>query len=271
MVKKTEGEHEGIYMEIPLDQLKFPPEISREVNMRKVNLMRQAGIDPMALQPLTISFRDGEFWIVDGGHRYTLLKLAGYETAPCRVFEGKTIEEDAKAFVSIQMQNSKMSALEVFRRKLVYKDQEAKEIMGVLSRHGLTLPNKARGHKGTKRSTEVGAIGTVETIYKEGGAIWLDRTFEFVLDVWGDETQVLEGRVLYGTYSFLYKYQNLANINEIKRKMKIIPISTILKRARGLAEARGGKSSTNFAASILYFYNFNKKTHKLPNLFDFDE
>lgn len=264
------NEHEGVYMVLPLNLLKIHPVLQRDINMRKVREMRNEGIDPMALQPLTVSFRDGEYLVVDGQHRYTALKLEEYKTAPCRVFEGKTLADEAKAFVKIQTSNYRMTALQVFHRKLAYNDPDALAIKETAEKYGLVITNKSRGHK-DYRHNELGAIGMVEGVYKEGGVPALEAAFNLILTLWRDEESVLEGRVIMGAHIFLTKYKSLVDMNEVIRKLKSVPLASVLKRAHLLAEIRSGNAATNIAASILYFYNSGRRTRRLPNLFLFDE
>ena len=68
--------------------------VLRESNVKKI----VSGFDPIGLQHLSISFRDGEYYVFDGQHRLEALKRLGIEEVECIIHYGMSYEDEAKAW-----------------------------------------------------------------------------------------------------------------------------------------------------------------------------
>jgi len=229
----------------------------------------------MALQVLTVNYKDGIYRVIDGQHRIDFLKQKGRKTAPCLIYKDKTIEEEAEAFVSIQNNHYRMTAIQTFQRKLLYNDPDAIAIKNIVESLGLSISKNARGGKGTSKCKEISAIGVVQNIYKDGGEDVLYNALNFVTTLWGDEKNALQGNVIRGASVFYAKYKSLINIEIVMKELKTIPLVSIMKQANLFKETRSyainksdGHSSYNIASAILFAYNAKKRgKNKLPDLF----
>ena len=66
------------------------------------------GWDERLFEPLTVSLRDSELYVIDGRHRLAALKLRNPNDflVPCNLFKGLTLEEEAKLACKIRMPKS---------------------------------------------------------------------------------------------------------------------------------------------------------------------
>lgn len=82
--------------------------------------------DEQLFDPLTVSIREGELYVIDGRHRLTALKLFNSSDflVPCKIFKGLTMEEKAALVYRLQ----KAASLNRIRAKKVIKEIEKNEL-----------------------------------------------------------------------------------------------------------------------------------------------
>jgi hypothetical protein len=81
---------------IPLSDLCMD-EYQRPTSTKQVNAISE-NFDESKLGFLTVSSRDGKYYILDGAHRATVMRKLGYTHANCLVLEGMTFEMEAEYF-----------------------------------------------------------------------------------------------------------------------------------------------------------------------------
>lgn len=87
----------GVNRTLPTSRLISGLPYQRPMNEKEVDRLSRE-LDDRLLKPLTVSFRDGRFNVVDGQHRIAdmVKKNGGREVmAPCKVYNGLTYEEEA--------------------------------------------------------------------------------------------------------------------------------------------------------------------------------
>ena len=251
---------------LPIAKLKYDKRIQRTINMRKVREMADRGLSVAALGVIIVNLReDGEIYVIDGQHRLELLKRLGHDVAPCMVHYGLSLEQEAKAFVDLSQYNSKLSATQVFHRKLIYNDSDAVKIRNVLNSYGLEV---SKGIKGGRGKNTISAISGIEFIFSNGGEYALKKVLNILLNAWGaDCRNVFDNMVLRGTHVFLKRYEGQVANSDLIAKLSIVPLASLINKARYLITLNMSPPLA-FARAMLEYYNKGKRTNKLPDLFD---
>lgn len=161
---------------IPIDQLLTDMKYQRPTSEARVNkIVRE--FDPEKVDAKCVNYRPQEdvFACVDGLHTATALKAKGYKYIPCKVFIGKTYEEEALFFSAQNKGCKKITTVEEFNALLEAQDEGAKDIAFALDLHDIELA-KISGVK------KIRSIRKLTTIYEAYGWKGLDFCFTLLED-----------------------------------------------------------------------------------------
>ena len=145
-----------------------------------------------------VSYRDGQYWIVDGQHRVALLKMLGEEEVLCQVLTGLNYEEEADKFVKLNTQRGQLSAPEKFHGRVEKRDKIAMHIVDILNDNGLTYAKTT----GARSVNEVGCVACVQDIFKTRGINNLNRTLNTVKQLWYGVPESLTRDIINGVSLF---------------------------------------------------------------------
>lgn len=110
---------------------------------------------------LTVSFRDGKYWVIDGQHRLEILKKLGFKSAACDVLLDLSIEEEASLFSTQNENVNTLKASEKMRADLVAKQEYAIKLQKACDDFNLTIVER------DKNKMHLSSALTVMTIAKK--------------------------------------------------------------------------------------------------------
>lgn len=134
-------------------------------------LIRRIAVDWdwRVFNPLTVSRRaDGSLWVVDGQHRLAAARLRkDMYDIPCVVTSYDSRADEARTFVTMNIQRRAMGALDLFRAALATSDGKATEIEVLITSAGLTLAKHSNFT--AWKPGEVSNIGGIRTCHRKYG------------------------------------------------------------------------------------------------------
>lgn len=164
--------------------------------------------EPVGLGNLLVSFRDGRYWVFDGQHRLSALKIMGVKTAECIVYTGMTYYDEAKAWDYFNT-TKKATKLDKANSEFLRGEPLAVAINQAVEECGLMIDYKAANRDGAIR-----AYSAIESIYKKYGKARLQKTLRFLKETFGLSNSVYRRSVLIGTTEFFVRYENNPKFNQ---------------------------------------------------------
>lgn len=246
-------------IELPLAKLQFDS-YQRVLRNKWKEIAKD--FNPSVAWPIVVSYRDGIYWVVDGQHRVVAAIDVGETTALCKV-EYWTFQQEAINFRIFNKVRGSLLAKDAFHADLSYGEPVAVEIESIIRQEGynLWLGYGPIPHK------PIGAIGSIEKIYKTNQPEGLRRVLSVLNMAWPDEP--VKDSMLNGMAIFLRRYPEISATDLAKKLqnngatvMEIVADGALMKRA-GM-----GSIDNCIGRAILGQYNRNKSTRRLPNLFD---
>ena len=178
--------------------------VLRESNVKKI----VSGFDPIGLQHLSISFRDGEYYVFDGQHRLEALKRLGIEEVECIIHYGMSYEDEAKAWDYFNKQITVASRLDEANAALKRGELLEVGIDEAVREVGLEIDYKKVGVSGRVR-----AYSALEQVYKKEGKERLQKVLLFIRRNLGVGRKELSGWYIKGINAFLNEFQNHPNFD----------------------------------------------------------
>lgn len=208
--------------------------------------------DPTMLGVIEVSARDdGRFAIVDGQHRWALVKEVRGADAPvvCNVHRGLTVADEARLFYEIDRGRRVLTGWDRWWAKRGSGDPTVLAIEKAVVAHDLTISD--RGQDGCVRATKA-----LTDIFELGGVELLDETLQIVLAAFGPAMDALDGAILYGTALLLAHYgHSELSAERLIAQMQTIAPRQLKARANLLREAQKGTMPRLVAAVLVERYN----------------
>jgi hypothetical protein len=224
-----------------------------------------ADFDPDAFGVLVVSRRaDGSLWALDGQHRLAALQQMEWldQRVPCVVYDGLTLEQEAKIFYLPQMTRRPLTPAERFRARLVQGERVALEIQAIANRYGYTV-NTTNGGTGSAHTLDaVAAVELLHTDYADGGI--LARVLEITSQSWGNDEYHISGEVLRGIGAFTHRFPQYDHGRLVSLLRSIRP-DAIDNDGKDIQRLLGMNKNYSSAYAIHRLYNRRMKTNRLPD------
>lgn len=244
---------------VPIVQMRISPNAQQKFQQSHAERLA-TNFDLEALGYPVVSHRDGHFYVIDGQHRIAALKLIGYgdQSIQCECYEGLTEEGEAELFLQ---RNSRREppAFEKFRIAVFSGREMQSDIDRVIRTNGAVISQD-------RVPGAIRCVGTLERIYRRGGAGILGRSVRLSLGSYGDaglEAAVLDGLALLaqrynGTLSDEVAVKKLGNVNG--------GVNGLLNRAETLRLKTGNAKGQCVAAAAVEIINAGASGgRKLPS------
>jgi len=235
------------------------------ISEKKVDHLIQEWDDRL-LTPLTVSFRDGKFNVVDGQHRVAAMrKMNNGENVmvPCLVYSGLTYEQEAELCYRIDRSKGRLS-LAMSTNALMESGQDAQvlEIRKLLEQAGFTW----KLGKKNPVAYEIVATAAVIRAYRLLGGAAFSRMFALLRDTWHGDPQSVQGTFLSGMALFLKTYEPEVNDRVFTKRLTLTSPEEISRRSR--LDFSTSSAALRYARVIWDKYNSClRKERKLPYRF----
>lgn len=279
--KRSSSKKEPMERQTTIPEVKYHnPGVSRDLSTAKLTsgLPYQRPVEtedvdkliakwnPCLLTPIVVSFRDGNFNVVDGQHRIAAMRRmagGGDVIVPCIIYTGLTYEQEAELYYMLDRTRGKLR-LGHATKALVESGADA-EIIDVKQRiedagfvWALDRP--------TGEPFEIAATRAVINAYRLLGGAAFSRMLGLIAGAWHGTPSSLKGSIFSGMALFVKTYETeLVDQTFIKRLSAVDPDEII---RRGKVDFSTNKAALRFARVILSKYNGHQHGgRKLPYRF----
>lgn len=216
------------------------------------------------LRPLEVSYRDGQYTVIDGKHRLTgikeLEKLTNVKIpVPCWVHYGLTSEGECKLFVDLEKEKRSIGSMELYKAAYEANDDFTVNFVDTIRKVGFIFDFCS-----TSKNGRVHMTTTPSKVLDKLGQVDFERFLTLLYDTWNGDKNFLSQRFINGFCNFYENYKN-----EINDKLFIKRLSLLTKDEIDLTLAMNIKNEKTKVIANLIFnkYNRNKKMYK-NNLLD---
>ncbi len=212
-------------------------------------------------KPVTVSWRDDGFFIIDGQHRVEAARRLGYGKwkIPVVVYIGLTEGQEAKLFVELNRDQKRPNKRQELSAALAYNDPEAVAIKQIVEGCGYRL-NLGTGRNVGGRT--IGSVGTLMMIHSWGAGT-LQRTLQALADAYGVNAEP-SGQMIHGLASFISRYRTLYDHDVLVRKMRDETAAAVEAQGTSIKRMFGGTVWDGTGRYILKLYNTKLRTTRLP-------
>lgn len=236
----------------------------RPVNEKEVDrLIREW--DDRLLDPLTVSFRDGKFNVVDGQHRIAAIRKMNHGhdvSVVCKVYDGLTYKQEADLCYKLDKAKKRLS-LSQSTNALAESGTNAEiaEVKRLVESSGFVWAlGKSHGKTG-----EIVSTRALINAYRLLGGSAFTRLLSLLWGAWEGDPRSLTASVLSGMALFIKTYDTELNDEMFLSRLSMIDPDEINRRGR--ADFSTNNAALRFARVILEKYNGQRGGRKLPYRF----
>lgn len=211
------------------------------------------------LRPLEVSYRDGQYNVIDGKHRLTGIKelerLTGVKIpVPCWVHYGLTAEGECKLFVDLENEKRTIGSMELYKAAYEANDDYTVNFVDTIRKVGFIFDFSSNAKNGRIHMTT-----TPSKILDKLGQVDFERFLTLLYVTWNGDKDFLSQRFMNGFCNFYDNYKN-----EINDKLFVKRLCLLTKDEIELALAMNIKNDkTKIIANLIFNkYNKNKKMYK---------
>jgi hypothetical protein len=217
------------------------------------------GFKKSLLRPLEVSYRNGQYNVIDGKHRLTgikeLEKLNGVKIpVPCWVHYGLTEKGECKLFVDLENEKRTIGSMELYKAAYEANDDYTVNFVGSIRKVGFIFDFCS-----TSKNGRIHMTTTPSKILDKLGQIDFERFLTLLYNTWNGDKDFLSQRFMNGFCNFYENYRD-----EIDDKLFVKRLCLLTKDEIELSLAINIKNDKSkvIANSIFNKYNRNKKMYK---------
>ena len=221
--------------------------------------------DDRLLDPLVVSFRAGNFYLVDGQHRVCAVrKMNGGKdmVMKCLVYSGLTYEDEAELCYKLDKAKKRLSLSQSTNALMESgRDEEAAEIKRLLEQEGFIWAL----NKSSTKAYEVKATRGIINAYRDLGAPLFSRMLHLLDETWHGDAASLNAAMISGLALFMKTYGTDVNDHAFVARLSAVDPAEIIRRSK--TDFSTNSRALRCARVLLKKYNSARGGRKLPYRF----
>ena len=233
----------------------------RDIEFDKVRTM-VANFNDSIPMTLLVSYRNGKYYIIDGNHRKTALRLLRRKSVDCNVLYGLTKPEEAELYEIINFKTARQKAKDRINSIVVQGNKDYVGFVNAANEAGYTLGLNAKidKGKGNKKYIHVNAPVTAKRVH----ATMTNEKFKDLLivfkEAWGNDKSATSAAMLTAMGLVIKLYDEI-NLKDMSRKLSAYnPVA--LERTARFNSSKVESTVTTLAKIIVRKYNENRRSEK---------
>lgn len=152
-------------------------------------------------QAITVTPVKGGYSVIDGQHRVGAARnIQGIDKVPCLVLEEISVEEQARAFVTMNKTQKRVTPLDMFWAGVAAEEEEYMILDDIFNKSGVRVYSSMGGSLPPKTTT---AVNTVRKLYRRFGRTSIEAALKIIVTAWEDERDALTACNIEAVESFI--------------------------------------------------------------------
>jgi hypothetical protein len=231
----------------------------RPVRMEKVNKI-VAEFNPLKVNTLKVSLRDGHYYVFDGSHTLEVLKIVkGKEHFPveCKLYRGLTYEMEAELFAAQDDGATRVGVPFKIRALAAAGDEEINSFLEATRSCGYEINP---GEKSSRRGNIL-AVSKAYALYKSMGAENYKKMLNLLKSAWHGECWSVSQNMLSGMALLIKTFGDKVTVDRFSKKLGGVSSTLIQKEA---SKVQSVPVSYQYAFALTKLYNSGGAKGTLP-------
>ena len=246
---------------LPVSMLQVDPKYQRQLDRGWAKYIA-ANYDPDLVKQVQVSQRDGAYWVFDGQHTVTAIRMKFHDPnfpVVCKIYHGLTEEEEGRLFYKYNNCSKKMSSASMLKAQAFYGDETVQSFLEHTKAQGFLIDPTRRvtGQYGIQ------AVKKAQTIFEKMGAEMYDRILSLLKNTWNGAPWSVSQNMLGGMAALMKIFGDKLDDKKFVSQLKKITEDQLIREAGRYTEE---SVSVAYASALVYFYNKGLRNGKLKRV-----
>lgn len=244
------------YYAINTSKIFSDPAYQRPIDPKRVRSIAEH-FNPMRVNAIKVSHRDGKYWVFDGQHtmKVLILRNGGDLNVECKVYEGLTQKEEAMLFARQNEFEKRVDKASEMKALYAAGDVEIVELKKAIEEVGFTFDFD--NHKATNR---IICCEKIYKIFRNCRVSDFAKFLRIIKDAWGGNSDSLRKEIIGGMWCFYNTYKTEIDLGLAAKKFQMVNPIEIIRDAKTLKAIPG---DSKYAYVLATHYNKNLRKNKL--------
>lgn len=170
------------------------------------------------LDPIVLSYRDDNLFIIDGGHRVDAAIYNGINVLPAKIHENMTQADEARKFAQQKKNVVNLAPYDSFRANIISGEKTDTAIKTICDKYGMTITNSPKNK--IRPMTAITACRNIMNNVNSNGEIILDWTFGIMEKTnWLDDRSAVACKTVMAFYNTYLEADRAGQINEYTNRI----------------------------------------------------
>jgi hypothetical protein len=213
--------------------------------------------DVEKLGVLTVNYRDGHYYVVDGQHRLEALRSIGWgdQQLECATYAGLSEDQEAELFLQLNAVLA-VNTYAKYQVGVAAGRREDVHIRDILAEHGLKITSDSN------TQGAVHCVATLKRLYRATGPANLDRTLAVVHTSYGDLG--MKATIVGGIGRVLDRYGSDIDDASLIQRLSTVPggLNALTSRAQQTRQLSSCPAEHAVAVACVQLINTSKGMHR---------
>ena len=241
-----------------VSDLKVAPEYQRLLNLKWAQEIAD-NFNPDLVQVLQISYRDGQYYIIDGQHTTKAIRIRFKDNEYpllCKIYYGLTKQEEAQMFYLFNKCRKSMDSASMLKAQLASGKEEVTEFFKCTRDAGFIIDPVKRSNC----QYGIVAVRTAQNCFRGLGTERYLRMLNLLKATWDGKRWSLTQQMLNAMATFLAAFEDQIDDKTFIRQLRNISENDLLSEA-GTFAAQG--RAISLASAMVTFYNKRRRNGRL--------
>lgn len=238
-----------------IDDLEIDETYQRPLSQAHVERILK-DLDSAAADAITVSHRkNGKFYIVNGQHIASALKISGETEILAFVYTGLTGKQEAA--LRLKKNNNRAdTSMERYYAELAAQDPVAIGVRDVLAEFGTQI------NKSPSKYSGFNTVSALEALYREDEGILLRQTVRMIKDAFEEiGGNAATAAVVKGVAWFIKVHVREYQRKSLIERLHLVGVEELHRRGRNHKAISGGADWLNFYRAMVESYNHRRAAH----------
>ena len=235
---------------MPVGMLQVDPKYQRNLDVGWAKQIA-ANFDPDQVGIMQVSYRDGLYWVFDGQHTMTAIRIKFHDSnypVTCKIYHGLSETEEARLFYKFNSNKKKMAYASMLKAQAAYGDEDVQSFLDHTRTQGFLIDPVKRmtGRFGIQ------AVKKAQDCFHALGADGYDRMLSLIKQTWDGESWSVTQNMLGGMCALVKTFgEKLSDKIFISQLSKANENQIIRESGRFCEES----ASVAYASALVSIYN----------------
>jgi hypothetical protein len=229
---------------------------SRRLIRRLVEEFSWTKFQPITVGEISEGTQAGCYAVIDGQHRaVAALMHPNVDDVPCWVVNARSVQNQARVFVSVNRDRTNIQPLQVYRAQLAAQDPQALRIDRLCREAGITVAYSITGTLDNLLPGQTQAVATIKKLVARFGERPVGDALKTLNKVFNEAPGQLRGQMIEAVTTVFARHAEALDVEHFEKILGSENCDDLVSDARKVRHIMGGSTNGGMVTALLRAYD----------------